>query len=193
MSPEKEKQKKQFKKKKRKRRKIKNMKGMIASFIIAFLLISAFYVVLLMRIPIVSDNNTIPVSGRIVSVISDSRTTGTKGSLETWVMIEFDNGEQYDIQLQFLKDVGFASTEDFRNRIIYKKATIRYHENDIPSIYSLNYDFVYLKIGSDVIIDYNFINGRRTRDAILVGICFLVLLGIVDVFIWLSYGKHRVG
>lgn len=37
MSPEKEKQKKQFKKKKRKRRKIKNMKGMIASFIIAFL------------------------------------------------------------------------------------------------------------------------------------------------------------
>ena len=193
MSPEKEKQKKQFKKKKRKRRKIKNMKGMIASFIIAFLLISAFYVVLLMRIPIVSDNNTIPVSGRIVSVISDSRTTGTKGSLETWVMIEFDNGEQYDIQLQFLKDVGFASTEDFRNRIIYKKATIRYQKNDIPSIYSLNYDFVYLKIGSDVILDYSVINHSKKCTAIWLGVCSLMFLGMIDVIIWLSYEKHRVG
>lgn len=192
MSPEKEKQKKQFKKKKRKRRKIKNMKGMIASFIIAFLLISAFYVFLWIRNPMLSDDNTIPVSGRVVSVTADSRPSGRYGS-QTWVTIEFDNGEQYDILLDFLKDVGFASTEDFRNRIIYKKATIRYRKNDIPSIYSLNYNFVYLKIGSDVIIDYNLINDTGTRNAILVGICFLVLLGIVDVFIWLSYGKHRVG
>ena len=192
MSPEKEKQKKQFKKKKRKRRKIKNMKGMIASFIIAFLLISAFYVFLWIRNPMLSDDNTIPVSGRVVSVTSDSRPSGRYGS-QTWVMIEFDNGEQYDILLDFLKDVGFASTEDFRNRIIYKKATIRYHENDIPSIYSLNYDFVYLKIGSDVILDYSVINHSKKCTAIWLGVCSLMFLGMIDVIIWLSYEKHRVG
>ena len=192
MSPEKEKQKKQFKKKKRKRRKIKNMKGMITSFIIAFLLISAFYVFIWVRHPMLSDDNTIPVSGRVVSVTSDSRPSGRYGS-QTWVMIEFDNGEQYDILLDFLKDVGFASTEDFRNRIIYKKATIRYHENDIPSIYSLNYDFVYLKIGSDVILDYSVINHSKKCTAIWLGVCSLMFLGMIDVIIWLSYEKHRVG
>ena len=192
MSPEKEKQKNQFKKKKKKRRKIKNMKGMIASFIIAFLLISAFYVFIWVRHPMLSDDNTIPVSGRVVSVTSDSRPSGRYGS-QTWVMIEFDNGEQYDIQLQFLKDVGFASTEDFRNRIIYKKATIRYQKNDIPSIYSLNYDFVYLKIGSDVILDYSVINHSKKCTAIWLGVCSLMFLGMIDVIIWLSYEKHRVG
>ena len=85
MSPEKEKQKNQFKKKKKKRRKIKNMKGMITSFIIAFLIITAFCTLLYLMYPVFSDENTLPVSGTVISVTRESRRLRYQS--KTWVVM----------------------------------------------------------------------------------------------------------
>ena len=135
MSPEKEKQKNQFKKKKRKRRKIKNMKGMIASFIIAFLIVSMLAIFVYSLNPVFSDENTIPVSGTVISVTGETRRN--RYQRKPWVIIELDNGEKYEIAGGLLKKSGWDMKE-LQNQILYKKVTVRYPKEKIASLFSIN-------------------------------------------------------
>ena len=192
MSPEKEKQKKQFKKKKKKRRKIKNMKGMITSFIIAFLIITAFCTLLYLMYPVFSDENTLPVSGTVISVTRESRRLRYQS--KTWVVIELDNGETYEIAPSILNRSGW-SRKDLQSRILYKTVTIRYPNEKIPrlSLFRENGRIVFLSDNEETLIDYATANQMRTSNMIGIALVYICLLSFTEFCIWVTYGKHRVG
>ena len=190
MSPEKEKQKNQFKKKKKKRRKIKNMKGMITSFIIAFLIVSMLAIFVYSLNPVFSDENTIPVSGTVISVTGETRRN--RYQRKPWVIIELDNGEKYEIAGGLLKKSGWDMKE-LQNQILYKKVTVRYPKEKIASLFSINYGLTFLSMDGETIIDYTVFNQERNYYNIALVFIYVCILSFTEFCIWVTYGKYRVG
>ena len=168
------------------------MKGMIASFIIAFLIVTAFSILLYLMNPVFSDKNTVPDTGTVISVDWDIRHNGHHGKASSWAVIELDNGEKYEIAGGLLKKSGWDMKE-LQNQILYKKVTVRYPKEKIASFFNRNNRLTFLSMDGETIIDYTVFNQERNYYNIALAFIYVCILSFTEFCIWVTYGKYRVG